>query len=136
MPGSISTSAVLGELQSLADSFGVAVDVRTVPSIQDWCRDSGLSEDNPFLCGKALWDAEAQRHIVLLADPITSEMRSSVLAGMEMRGRIAGPEISLLKDRRTFVNHLLLHEMAHVLDHEREEVECDVWAFNQLRSGT
>jgi hypothetical protein len=135
MGRSVSTSAALPELQRLAESFGVHVHVRAVPSIQDWCKAEGLEEHNPFLCGKALWDGRAQRHLVLLADPITPEMQSSVISGMQVRGGVPAEDISLLADGRVFLKHLLLHEMGHVLDHDREEVACDLWAFEQLRSG-
>jgi hypothetical protein len=135
MGRSVSTSAALPELQRLADSFGVPVDVRAVPSIQHWCEAEGLEEHNPFLCGKALWNGETQRHVVLLADPITPDMQSSVITGMQLRGGVRAEDLSLLADARIFLKHLLLHEMGHVLDHDREEVACDLWAFEQLRSG-
>jgi hypothetical protein len=133
MSEDIGVSDMLGELQAIARRFDAKIDVEAVSSIQDWCKGAGLLEDSSFLCGKTLQVRETGRHLVLLADPITADMRASVISGMEYHGRLDPEDIALLLKPLTFVKHLVLHEVAHATNHHRTEEECDRWAFEQLR---
>jgi hypothetical protein len=129
----IAVPDMLSELEALARRFDPEIEVQAVSSIQGWCKGIGLREDNPFLCGKTVQDKTSGRHLVLLAEEITSEMQASVIAGMEFLGKLAPSDIEMLRDPNTFARHLLLHEVAHATGHSRTEEECDRWAFQQLR---
>jgi hypothetical protein len=131
MQGDISTAAMVEELQALADAHVGSIDVLTVPDIQSWCRERNVVEDNPFRCGKALRQLETGRCVVLLADPISPAMRASVLGAMDY-SNVDSAHMALLQEPIAFVRHLVLHEVAHVLNPEQTEEECDRWAFTQL----
>ena len=125
-------SEILDELTSVARRFVHDIQVEAVPSIQDWCKAVGMSEDNPFLCGKTVQDRETGRHLILLAERITPEMQASVISAMEHHAKLPREDIASLTNADVFVKHLLLHEVAHATGHERSEEECDRWAFQQL----
>jgi hypothetical protein len=73
-----------------------------------------------------------RRHLILLPDVITDEMSSSVKYAMEFRGFSGAAQE--LAEPRMFLRHLVLHEIAHGLDGDRSEQDCDRWAFEQLKA--
>src|SRR6185295_3606138 len=83
----------------------------------------------PFRSGKTLKNTATGRHLILLPDIITDDMRSSVKSAMELRGF----SVEELAEPLTFLRQLVLHEIAHGLDGNRSEQDCDRWAFEQLR---
>lgn len=127
-----STSAFIGELEALAKQYGADLDVLVTPDIQSWCKERNIAESNPFRCGKALRNNETGRHLILLANPVSSDMHASVLSAMEHRGSLTHDQLTTLRQPGNFVKHLMLHEVAHVLDSRRTEDECDEWALTQL----
>ena len=124
------SAAALGELRGLADRYGVPFDIEAVPSIQLWCTDHGLVEENPFRSGAVFRNSENGRYLVLLANPITSGMIGSAIGGMIANGLDTSAES--LREPRQFARHLLLHEVAHALDGSRSETQCDKWAFREM----
>lgn len=134
MARAIVTSEILDALTALARRFVHDIQVEAVPSIQDWCKAVGMSEDNPFLCGKTVQNRETGRHLILLAQRITPEMQASVISAMEHHAKLSREEVASLENADVFVKHLLLHELAHATGHERSEEECDRWAFQQLHA--
>lgn len=135
MKADLSTHTILNELRALAGVHLVDLDVEVVPSIQNWCHERNLPENNPFRCGAVFRNRETGRYLVLLADPITSDMQSSVRTAMEIRGELSNRQIDFLGTPKNFARHLVLHEVAHALDDQRTEEECDQWAFAQLGLG-
>lgn len=135
MSREIVASQALELLTSMARRYEPTIDVEVVDSIRERCKSIGLTESNPFLCGKTIQCLESGRHLVFIADRITSDMQDSVISAMQFHGLLNPEDIESLKDPWTFLRHLLLHEVAHATDHTRSEHECDQWAFLQLHVG-
>jgi hypothetical protein len=120
------------EILWLVGRSGLEADVEIVPSIQDWCKANGVPEDNPSRTGKTLKNLTTGRHLILLPELITEGMASSVRYAMLYRG--FSDVLEQLSEPRTFLRHLVLHEIAHGLDASRGEQDCDRWAFEQLKA--
>ena len=127
----IDTRAYIDEIRALIGQSGLACDVEIVPSIQVWSETHGVAEESPFRTGKIVRNTQTGQYVILLPECITSDMVSSVVVAMELRG-LTG-ETDQLSDSLAFVRHLVLHEIAHGLDDTRTEEACDRWAFDQLR---
>ena len=127
----IDTRARIDDIRSIIAWSGLESDVEIVPSIQAWCAQREVPEESPFRTGRIVRNAATGRYVILLPERITSDMVSSVVTAMELRG--FEREVAVLSDPNTFARHLVLHEIAHGLDHTRTEQECDEWAFQQLR---
>jgi hypothetical protein len=130
-PG-IVTRRHMDDILALVRRSGLDADVEVVPSIQEWCKQRGVPEESPFRTGKTLKNMTTGRHLILLPDLITDEMASSVRYAMEFRGFTGAAQ--QLADPLTFLRHLVLHEIAHGLDGDRSEQDCDRWAFEQLKA--
>ena len=130
-PG-IVTRQHMDEIVGLVRRSGLDADVELVPSIQAWCKQQGVPEDSPFRSGKIVKNMATGRHLILLPDVITDEMSSSVKSAMEFRG--FSDVVQELAEPLNFLRHLVLHEIAHGLDGNRSEQDCDRWAFEQLRA--
>ncbi len=100
------------------------------PSVQDWARGVGVKVDSPFLSGMALRRSDGVPTIVLLEE-IDHHIQRSILPAMEIRGFTE--EIEQLQNVHLFLEHLVLHEAAHLLlPSGASESECDAWAFGRL----
>src|ERR671915_42110 len=121
-PG-IVTREHMDEILALVRRSGLDADVEVVHSIQAWCKEHGLDEDNPSRTGKTVRNLATGRHCILLPEVITPEMASSVRYAMEFRG--FADAVERLADPFTFLRHLVLHEIAHGLDETRNEQDCD-----------
>lgn len=130
--GCIVTRQHMEEILALVRRSGLDADVEIVPSIQEWCKRHGIPEDNPSRTGKTLKNLASGRHLILLLDVITDDMCCSAKSVMELRG-FAGV-FQELAEPRTYLRHLVLHEIAHGLDSDRSEQDCDRYAFEQLRA--
>jgi hypothetical protein len=128
----IDTEVYLADLRGLAARYEVSADVTAVPSIQDWCRERSIVEENPSRAGRTLRNNMTGRYLILLACPVTGQMVSSIVTAMDLRG--FGIEATALSDPDSFMTHLMLHEIAHARDELLSEVDCDRWAFEQLPS--
>lgn len=129
----IDTRNYLSEVQALARQFRLPVEsIDIVPSIQQWCRERNVPEENPFRVGKIVRNAETGRYVILMVDRITEDMVRSLTGAMELRGFWS--EVGALAEPLAFIRHLALHEIAHGLDATRSEEACDRWAFEQLRT--
>lgn len=131
----LNTEPYLQRLREIAAQFQPGIDVETVPEIQAWCNDHGAPEQNPFRSGKALRNRETGRLLILIANPLTPTMISSAVDVMLLRGYISAEEAARLSGPVNFLTHLLLHELAHALDHRRSEEACDRWALSQMEGG-
>jgi len=124
------SEAILGELNDIVHKYDVPFDVQTVPNIQEWSSAQGIVEENSSRSGAVFRNIENGRYLVVLANPITSDMIRSAIEAMLMND--FGDATDALWEPKKFVTHLLLHEVAHALDHSRTERQCDEWAFHQL----
>ena len=129
----IKTERHLARLRAVAASYDFPLEeIEAIADIKRWCDERGVEEDNFWRVGKCLRNRNTGQYRILLAAEITPEMQSSVLAAMEYRG--FGNEVSLLSAPEKFVEHLLLHEIAHAKNNNWDETECDSWAFEQLKA--
>lgn len=87
-------------------------EVICVESVQDWAHAVGIDERNPFRSGMAVRREDGVFEIVLV-DEITPDMQEGIIPAMEMRGFI--DEVARLADSGAFLEHLVLHEAAHLL---------------------
>lgn len=128
----IVTRQHMEEILALVRRSGLDADVEVVPSIQEWCMQHGVPEDNPSRTGKTLKDLATGRYLILLPDVITDAMSSSVKSFMEASGF---PDVfQELAEPLAFLRHTVFHEIAHGLDGGRSEQDCDHYAFEQLRA--
>ena len=125
----INTDQHLDRLLKVADRFGVTLEL--VPSIQSWCRENRLPEAGPFCAGIAVQTHQTGKFRVLLANPITNVMASTALEAMGLSGH-SDAELNFLAPPERFVDHLLLHEIAHTLDPAQSEQACNRWASEQM----
>lgn len=129
----IKTERHFERLRAVAASHDFPLEeIEAVADIKQWSDERGVEEDNFWRVGKCLRNRNSGKYRILLAAEITPEMQNSVRAAMEYRG--FGNEVSLLSAPDKFVEHLLLHEIAHAKNNNWDETECDSWAFEQLKA--
>lgn len=121
----------LAAIAATLRAAGVArCDVICVESVQEWAHSVGIDEANPFRIGMAVRREDGVPGIVLVNE-ITSEMQEGIVPALEMRGFIE--DVARLADPGSFLEHLVLHEAAHLLlGPGATESECDRWAFDRL----
>jgi hypothetical protein len=61
---------------------------------------------------------------------ISPDIKQSVIGALEFRG--FGDETPQLDDPLVFLEHLTLHEIAHLVLDTDSEPACDRWAFDRL----
>jgi hypothetical protein len=127
----IRPSDYLDRLAALAAKHSVATEkILVVPSIQSWCEEQGVEETNPWRSGRILQNRETDAFLILLAEEITEDMQASVRDSIELRGLLG--QVKVIEEPLAFLDHLMLHELAHALYPKASETECDRWAFVQL----
>ena len=127
----IDTNEHLKQLRGLALKYEFPLEeLLVVESIQEWCKERKIEENNPFRTGKCLRNRETGKYLILLAAEITPDMCNSVISVMKLRGY--GEEVEVLYSAFPFLAHLLLHEVAHAKNENWSERECDSWAFEEL----
>jgi len=128
----IRTGEFRGAISAELEGAGLGADsVLLVPSVQDWASAHGIDRIEPFCSGMAA-RSEFGAPLVVLADLITADMQESVLAALEIRN--FGEESQRLRIPHAFLEHLVLHEIAHLLlPPGATESECDRWAFDRLK---
>ena len=127
----IITKEYLSLLIKVAHQYDLPLEgIEIVSSIQEWCKEIGIEEDNPFRAGKCLRNCETGKYKILLAEEITPEMQNSIIGAMSLRDYSL--KIEILENPKAFLIHLLLHELAHARNEEWSENECDRWAFEEL----
>ena len=129
----IQTERYLVRLRAIAEHYDFPLEqIEAVTNIKQWCDEQQIEENNFWRVGKCLRNRKSGKYKILLAAEITPEMQSSVLAAMEYRG--FENEVAFLKAADKFLEHLLLHEIAHAKNDNWNEHECDSWAFNELNA--
>lgn len=127
----IQTAQHIDALKAIAANYTVAIeDIIAVPSVQEWSQAQSIEEKNPFRVAKVVQNLQTQAFLIVLAAEITDSMQGSILGAMELRGFV--DEVEALRDSTRFLQHLILHELAHPLHPGSTESECDAWAFREL----
>ncbi len=127
----IDVRAHYDEIVRIVERYALPMEaIEIVPSIQGWCHERGLSEDDRFRIARIFRNIETGRYVILFAERMSHAMVGAVISALEERGFES--EVNLLSNARAVVRHLTLHEIAHGLDKSRSEYECDRWAFDQL----
>ena len=127
----IDTNSYIDRLKGIAANYAVQLDdIIAVPSVKEWSEKHGLTEDNPFRTARVVQNERTKGYLIVLANEITDSMQGSVLTAMQLRG--FWDEVELLKNPAAFLQHLVLHELAHPLHPNGSETQCDEWAFKEL----
>ncbi|HEX9217303.1 MAG TPA: hypothetical protein VF864_10040 [Gemmatimonadales bacterium] len=112
----------------LADLEGGNWVLWIVTSVEDWAASINRPQRRILIPAMAVRASDG-RQIVVVRRLLSDNIQKDVLDGFLARGQGDQPE---LKDPRRFLEHLVLHEVAHhVLDTQDEE-PCDAWAFSRM----
>jgi len=133
-PSDFDTSTAAADLERLLRVHGPSgCELLVVDSVQAWQKSVGWEDPDPFRCAAAFVRKPGDIPLVVVARLLTYDMQRSVIGAMEFRGR--GDEVALLDDPRLFAEHLVLHELAHLVLDTLDETACDDWAFARLSQG-
>ena len=132
-PVDIDVQHVRPQVDELVRRFGPPnCQILVVDSVQGWARSVGLIEEDPFRAGMAVTRREDRVSTVVLLRRITGDIQRSVTGALLYRG--FEKEVRRLQDPAAFLEHLVLHEIAHLILPGASETECDEWAFERLVS--
>ena len=129
----IQTSAYLGDIARTLDEVGLrGWRLEIVPSVQEWAKSvAGVKEKNPKRLAMALTMNE--KPLIVLKAEVTDDDKAGVLGRMTFGG--FDEELKRIESLETFLEHLVLHEAAHlILPEGASEDDCDRWAFDHLDS--
>jgi len=119
------------QIEALLSEIGLeSCEVLVVESVKDWAQAVGIPEDDPFRAAMVTIRSAGSAPTVVLRRHITTDIQTSVLNGMEVRGFLE--EVDRLDQPELFLEHLVLHEAAHLLLRTQSEADCDDWAFQHL----
>ena len=102
--------------------FASIEDCLVVPSIYDWCKENDVVETNPFREGKCLRNPATKEYLILINQSLEPCSWST-----------GWPNDYLDTEWKT-VRHLVLHEVAHIVDESFDERDCDDWAIRFAKS--
>jgi len=133
----IRTKKYLPILQQIANSYNFPLEaIEITDDIQQWCSEHGLPENSPFRAGKCVFNSATKKHRVLLRAEITEEIQQSIIGKMDFSLKAFTDKITDLNNKKYFLIHLILHEIAHAKHNEWSESCCDEWAFKEMRQWT
>ena len=101
-----------------------------VDSVQAWARNVGITEKDSERMAMALRRSDGHA-IIVLRQHITPDMQAGVKDALLFYG-FADQEIRTLDSPASFLEHLVLHEAAHLVLDNPSESDCDRWAFDHL----
>lgn len=124
-----------GEVERIVATY-IKAEVAIVADIAAWCAEHSGGRyvatelDNPI--GKALWHSPTEADRILMRRHLPACLIEDHLLALYFRGFERVYE--LLGDSRTFLIHLVLHEVAHIKHDWRQdqETKCDEWAFSNI----
>ena len=102
--------------------------LEVISDVQAWCLANGLAEENSSRAAKCFF-SPTECHIVM-RDEQTDAMISSAKGAMLYRG--FEDELASLDSDRTYLIHLMLHEVACFTLQTAEQEPRDEWAFREL----
>ncbi len=110
--------------------FGIPdCELHIVPSVQAWAEARGVPEPSPTRVAMAVTWTDGRRSIAL-KQCITPKDRRDVVDGMLVRR--LDDETDRIEDPLSFLEHLVLHEIAELLYPTESETEKDRRAFQLL----
>jgi len=118
------------QIEALLRSVGLSkFELVVAESVQAWAQSVGIKNDNSDRTGMAATRSDGVA-LVVLRSRITRDQQQSVKDGMLVRG--FGAELDRLDAPEAFLEHLVLHEAAHLLLDGASKSDCDEWAFDRL----
>jgi len=128
----IRTEQYLPVLQEIAYSYAFPLDaIEVTDDIQKWCdTHGGVTENNPFRAGKCIRNDATKNYRILLRAEITEGIQQAVIDRIELNG--LSSEVKTLNNKKSFLIHLVLHEVAHAQHNDWLEDACDEWAFQEM----
>ena|SRR5258707_14365303 len=118
-------------LEQLLSSLGEGEWVlQTVPSVEKWAESVNRPLRRVFVPALVA-NASDGRRMVVIRHFLTDEVQSNVRYGFLLRGH----DDEELEDPRRFLEHLVLHEVAHHVLNSQDEEVCDAWAFSKMPKG-
>ncbi|TMQ51669.1 MAG: hypothetical protein E6K73_05230 [Candidatus Eisenbacteria bacterium] len=112
----------------LADLEGGKWVLWIVDSVEDWAASINHPQRRILIPAMAVRASDG-RQIVVVRRLLSDNIQKDVLDGFLARGQGDKPE---LKDPRRFLEHLVLHEVAHHVLDTKDEEPCDAWAFSRM----
>ncbi len=104
--------------------------VLLVDSVQAWAKAADINEADPFRAAMAVTRRHDGAPSIVMLKEISPDIQQSVIGALEFRG--FGDETPQLDDPLVFLEHLTLHEIAHLVLDTDSEPACDRWAFDRL----
>lgn len=101
------------------------------PDLKQWQAQFDLKDDDDFRAGVSGIAGPGNYPLIVLLNPLTYEARRSAIDYVESHG--FPHQAAQLEKPLLFLEHLVLHECAHLLPGELLEYDCDLWAFERLR---
>ena len=128
----ITTESYRSIIECLMKENGIPPDsLMIVDDVEQWCVDQGIikrSEYYPFRAAKCLYSKALDRFMILVSRCITDGMKASIKGCVFMK--FGDQYRKVLDNDLKFLQHLVLHEIAHTKGLSEEE--CDRWAFDKL----
>jgi len=119
------------DILGLIQEFGPpACELVLVDSVQEWAQSAGIEELDPFRAAMAATRHQDGVPFIVILRRITEDIQGSVIGALQFRG--FGSEADRLRDPALFLEHLVLHEIAHLVLDKPSESDCDRWAFDRL----
>ncbi|MFM2276243.1 MAG: hypothetical protein RL211_2115 [Pseudomonadota bacterium] len=129
----IETASHVSELAALADSVsGEPVEFLLVPDCGVWAESCGMKIQNRSPRGLAVRRRTDSRAIVVLRENyeeghIADQASALLVAGW-------ADQSAEVRQPASFLRFLVLHELAHLVNHwgQEHEQDCNEWAFQKL----
>jgi hypothetical protein len=121
-------------IRATVEEFGLrSAEIHVVSSVQEWALQHGMEELEPFRAARAAVSPLGAPAIVLL-ECISIDIQDSILSRLAVGG--FAQQADQLSVPHAFIEHLVLHEVAHLLlPRDASEEDCDKWAFERLTGG-
>lgn len=125
----IRVSDYLPDVIKVLEMYGVESEwIEITSSVQDWCHENGVEEQNPFRAAKCF--LLPKRCHIVIQDEQTDAMIKSGKQCMVYDG--FNSEVSELDTDYKYLLHLILHEVACFVLQNTEQKIRDEWAFSEL----
>jgi hypothetical protein len=101
-----------------------------VDSVMKWSNSVGIPENDPFRAARAVVRQPGSVPTIVMLEKISEGIQGSITGLLLFRG--FGDQADRLQDSAIFLEHLVLHEIAHLVLENPSESDCDEWAFERL----
>lgn len=127
----IDVQSLKSDVHELIRLFGPPnCELLLVDSVKEWAQSVGIHEEDPFRAAMAVVRQPGGVPTIVMLPRISDDIQRSIIGALLFRG--LGDDADRLKDPATFLEHLVLHEIAHLVLEAPSESECDEWAFERL----